>query len=154
MLNKVFGAVGNFCYRFRAAISIIGVLLFAAVCFMQSKATISYTNPKSFKVTDVFPIDDTLVLVYDNEDEDQIHSLIDYLSENEHVTSLRCYANTLGMQMTSSEIAGIAGMTEMFAAVYERKRRRRRRPYTCSVYKFHQLRRTPERSGCFPNDGQ
>lgn len=114
MLNKVFGAVGNFCYRFRAAISIIGVLLFAAVCFMQSKATISYTNPKSFKVTDVFPIDDTLVLVYDNEDEDQINSLIDYLSENEHVTSLRCYANTLGMQMTSSEIAGIAGMDEMF----------------------------------------
>ena len=114
MFNKILSAIGKFAYRFRYAILASALVLLVGVSYMQSKALISYSYFDYNKVTDIFPEEDTLVIVYNNADEDKISSLADELSENKHITSIQAYANTLGLEMSASELAVVAEIDESF----------------------------------------
>ena len=41
-------------------------------------------------------------------------SIINKLSEDEHVTSIQAYANTLGMEMSVDDVAGMFGIVKTF----------------------------------------
>ena len=114
MLDKILGFFGRLSYYLRHLVVLIFIALFACVAYLQSLATISYSYSEYNKVTDVFPEDDTVVLIYENKDEAKIKEIIASLSENEHVTSLQGYSNTLGMEMTTAELAAVAGIDESF----------------------------------------
>ena len=117
MLDKILTAIGKFSYRKRYLVATIALLLFIGVAILQSFAGISYFYADYNKVTDVFPEEDTLVIVYENQDEDKILGLAATLSQNEHVTSIQSYATTLGMQMGTAELAGVAGINESFIKI-------------------------------------
>lgn len=117
MLDKVLNAIGKFAYRCRYVILAIGVLLFVGVAILQSYARVVYSYSDYSKVTETFPKEDTLVLVYDNFDEEKIQELIIELSQDEYVTSIQSYSTTLGMKMDSAQLAEIAGIDEAFIDV-------------------------------------
>lgn len=115
MLNKVMSAIGKFCYKFKYVVCVVFVILFAGVCYLQSQTIIAFSNnTETNKVTDIFPEDDTIVVVYANADEQNIPQMLSYLSENEHVTSIQCYANTLGLKMSPQAMAQAIGMDTAF----------------------------------------
>ncbi len=114
MLDKIASAIGNFCYRFRYAVVVFGVLLFAFVCWYQTKAKISYTNTSAYnEVVDVFP-EDTLVIVYENADEDAVQTVANGLLQDDNVVSVQGYYNTLGLSLGSSAMAASTGIDETF----------------------------------------
>ncbi len=114
MLDKALTKVGNFSYRFRYLVLTVAVLLFVGVSVLQAFAGVSYSYSDYNKVTEIFPEDDTLVIVYDNKDEGKIMALADELAKNEHVTSINAYATTLGLEMNTAELAATAGIDESF----------------------------------------
>ncbi len=114
MLDKALTKVGNFSYRFRYLVLTVAVLLFVGVSILQAFAGVSYSYSDYNKVTEIFPEDDTLVIVYDNKDEGKIKALADELAKNEHVTSINAYATTLGLEMNTAELAATSGIDESF----------------------------------------
>ena len=114
MFDKIMTSIGNFTYRYRKAIIVFAAFLFVAVVILQSFAIIEYSYAEDSIVTDIFPQDDTLVVVYENKDEDKIASIIEYLEKDEHVTSISAFANTLGVRLTPEELADMTGIDVVF----------------------------------------
>ena len=105
MLERIVSAVGRISYKYRTLISIIGIIIFITVFFLQSQTMIEYTYAEESIVTDIFPQDDTVLLVYDNYDEKSIEELISYLEKDEHVKSIQAYSNTLGIRLSPAELS-------------------------------------------------
>ncbi len=114
MFDKIVGSIGAFSYRNRKVISVIALVLFVAVIILQSQLVIEYSYAEENIVSDIFPQDDTVVIVYENKDEAKIAEIISYLENNEHVTSVQGYANTLGTQMSPSDVAELLGIPVSF----------------------------------------
>lgn len=109
MLDKILTRIGDFSYRFRYAILVVGVLLLVAAAILQSYAGISYTYSDYNEVTEVFPEEDTLVLLYRNEDEEAVKDIIAALEVDEGVSSVFAYPNTLGKEMSAEEMTVAVG---------------------------------------------
>ena len=114
MLDRILEAIGRFSYRRRVLIAVLGALLFITVGILQLFAGISYSYADYNEVVEVFPQDDTLVIVYENRDEAAVCGLLKTLSEDPHVTSVQAYATTLGAEMSPAELARTAGIGETF----------------------------------------
>ena len=117
MLDKILSAIGRFSYRFRYLIASLFLVLLVCVAIVQSFASISYSYADYNKVIDVFPQDDNLVIVYENKDEEKISEIANFLSKNEHVTSIQSYITTLGLQMGTAELSSVTGIDESFVKV-------------------------------------
>ena len=114
MFENIVSSIGRFSYKHRKIIAILGIILFIAVVYLQSQAMIEYSYAEESLVTDIFPQDDTLVIVYNNKDEKAISALIEKLEKDERVTSIQAYANTLGMELSPSELADMLGIDVVF----------------------------------------
>ena len=114
MFDKIVGSIGAFSYRNRILITIIAVILFIAVTILSSQMVTEYYYTDESKVIEIFPYDDTVVIVYDSKDEGKIEEIIKYLEKDEHVTSIQGYANTLGMKMSAAEMSNMMGIPESF----------------------------------------
>ena len=110
MFDKVLSSVGNFAYRYRKIIALLALVVFVFVAYFQSKATIEYSYAEESVVAEVFPQDDILLIVYSNKDEASIGKLIEYLEQDEKVTSINAYANTLGLEMKPAAVAEMMGI--------------------------------------------
>ena len=110
MIEKIVTSIGSFSYRHRRIIALLALTVFICVAILQSHAIIEYSYAEDNLVADIFPQDDTLLIVYSNKDEGSIKTLIEYLEEDEKVTSINAYANTLGLEMTPSAIAEMMGI--------------------------------------------
>ena len=114
MFDKIVGSIGSFSYKNRKAISVVALILFIAVIIVSSKLIIEYSYFEESVVTDIFPQDDTIVIVYDNKDEEKIGEIIKYLGQDERVTSIQAYANTLGAEMSAADLVEMMGIPEAF----------------------------------------
>ena len=113
MFNKIVSSIGAFSYRNRKVIAIVALVLFLVVFVVQSQLVIEYSYAEESIVNDMFPLDDAMVIVYDNKDEGKMGEVISYLEKDEHITSVQAYANTLGLQMSAAEMAANTGVHEM-----------------------------------------
>ena len=114
MLDRAFEAIGKFSYRRRHLVAILFVTFFLLVAILQSFAPVSYYYADYNEVIEVFPEDDTLVIVYKNADEGAMAEVVQWLNANERITSVQSYATTLGAQMTADELAELAGIDATF----------------------------------------
>ena len=114
MFDSIVSAIGKFSYKYRKVICGFATILFLVCIVLESQAVISYTYSDDNKIAEVFPQDDNLVIVYENQNEAEISGLIETLSKNEHVTSIQSYANTLGVAMTPQDLAENFGIDVMF----------------------------------------
>ena len=115
MLDKLLTAIGNFSYRKRYTVLAVALLFFVLVFYLQSQANIIYLYFEHSYVTEIFPEEDTVVIVYDNDDEDKIPTLIDELSKDENVLVVQAYANTLGMELGVNELCEMLGVDALVA---------------------------------------
>lgn len=114
MFNKIVGSIGTFSYKNRKLITICALVLFIAVFIVQNLLIIEYSYAEESLVSDIFPQDDTVVIVYENRDEEKIKDIISYLENDEHVTLIQAYANTLGAEMSPTDLEEMMGIPVTF----------------------------------------
>lgn len=105
MFDRIVSSIGRFSYKYRKVICILAAILFVVCVVLESQAMISYSYIDENKVTEVFPQDDTLVIVYENKNEEDIKNVIAELEKDEHITSIQAYANTLGAKLTPNDLS-------------------------------------------------
>jgi len=115
-LKKLKEGLGIFCYKFRYAIIAVFAALFIAASIGQSFLGVAFSEPRGSYVLQVFP-SDTIVVLYNNNDEARINELIEFLQADENVRSVHGFANTpLGIPQGA---AGIAEAMDMPIQVAE-----------------------------------
>lgn len=109
--NGLSAALGGFSYRFRSVIAILFVVLFIATGYLQSGTKTVYTLSEKDPIADVFPKANTIVLLYDNTDEDNIADIVSALEEKDGVKTVVSCPTTIGKQCTVKEMSNM--LTEM-----------------------------------------
>ena len=97
--------LGGFSCRFRSVIAVLFVVLFIATGYLQSGTKTVYTLSERDTIADVFPKDNTVVLLYENTDEDNIAEIASTLEKKDCVKSVVSYPTTIGMQCTVKEMS-------------------------------------------------
>lgn len=101
--------IAKFNYKFRYAIMVVFIAVFAVSFFLKGNAAVEFTAPSTNsdqdQIDEVFPSDNTVVLMYQNGDEDKIGGLISNLEELPGITGVSAYSNTLGKELTGAELA-------------------------------------------------
>ena len=110
--KSVLAGLGRFSYRCRGVIAAAFVLLFAGAYILQLSTQISYTLTDPDPVAEVFPPDNPLVVLYNNQDEAAVAALADRLEDDPNVKSAMSYSTTLGRQCTAEQMANAIGALE------------------------------------------
>lgn len=100
--------LGRFGHGARKIIPILFALMLIGTGILQSFTPIDFSEGNEDIMADVFPRDNTTVLVYDNRDEGSIDLLLSSLDGNEHIKSITAYSNTLAKKYNSEEMAEVA----------------------------------------------
>ena len=103
--------LGGFSCRFRSVIAVLFVVLFIATGYLQYGTKTVYTLSEKDSIADVFPKDNTLVLLYENTDEDNIAEIASTLEEKDGVKTVVSYPTTIGKQCAVKEMSNM--LTEM-----------------------------------------
>ena len=111
MSKKIIQAISNFTYKFKYVIAIVFLIVFGCSLYFQSHTKISYSYKDYNELLEVFPEDDNLVIVYDNEDEEHLQDLITYLEKDENVTSIQGYGNTIGVKLNYLQFSSTLGIS-------------------------------------------
>lgn len=107
VLNIKLDKLGCFGYKFRYVIVGIFAILFAVFFLMKGNTQIAYTLSDPNEIDAVFPIDNRMVLIYENKDDNKVMELAKQLESDEYVTSISAYTNTLGEEYTVDELANM-----------------------------------------------
>ncbi len=101
--------LGNLSYRWRGVIAALFAVLFIGTGWLQSGTKTVYTLSDKDTIAEVFPKDNTVVLLYDNADEDRIADIVSFLDKQDGVKRVVSYPTTIGRQCT------VRDMTELLA---------------------------------------
>lgn len=100
--------LGRFGHGARKIVPILFALMLIGTGILQSFTPIDFSEGNEDIMADVFPSDNTTVLVYDNRDEGSIDLLLSSLDGNEHIKSITAYSNTLAKKYNAEEMAKVA----------------------------------------------
>ena len=101
--------VSHFEYRGRIALLIAFLVLFGGVFFLKDNTEILYMLQTNTPVEKVFEGHHSLVLLYETRDADRIGEALAPLEEDERVTGITGYYNTLGKKYRADEITELFG---------------------------------------------
>lgn len=105
-LHIPMGGVARFSYRFRYVMLMIFVVAFFGFNHLQGNTQIAYTLETEDPIAEIFPSDNMLVMVYDNQDEAKVAQLAESLENTENVKQVLGYPNLLGKPHTAQELSG------------------------------------------------
>ena len=105
--------LGGFSYRYRGVIAALFIVLFLITGYLQCDTKTVYTLAAKDPIADVFPKDNTIVLLYDNADEGKIADVAAVLQKKDDVKNIVSYPTTIGKQCTVKE------MSEMLSKIGE-----------------------------------
>ena len=105
--------LGGFSNRCRGVIAALFIVLFLVTGYLQSGTKTVYTLAEKDPIADVFPKDNTTVLLYDNADERKIADIVAVLQKTDDVKNIVSYSTTIGKQCTVKE------MSEMLSKIGE-----------------------------------
>ena len=96
----------RFSYRCRFFLTGLFLVMFVAFFFLQGSTGIAYTLAKVDRIADVFPPENTFVIVYENRDEEKIADLADSLAAQDEVTRVISYPGLFEKAFSADELAG------------------------------------------------
>ena len=103
--NGPSAVLGGFSYRFRSVVAVLFVVLFIGTGYLQYGTKTVYTLSEKDSVADVFPKDNTMVLLYENADESKIADIVSVLEKKDDVKNIVSYPTTIGKQCTVKEMS-------------------------------------------------
>ena len=107
--NPPTGRLAEFSFRNRHMILIFTIILAAAAFILRQGTKIAYTLDSRVKTRNV------VVLIYENQDEKAVTSVLDGLDEEENVNVAIGWGNTMGLCSTPQEfVANLPKLTELY----------------------------------------
>ena len=96
--------ISRFSFRGKYGITGFFAVLFVVLYLLKGNTLITYSMTEQTDVDKVFPKTNTLVVVYENKDEDAIAALASEFGNDPSVKSVMTYSTTLGKEYTASEL--------------------------------------------------
>lgn len=105
--------IARFCNKFRLPLTIGFGIMFVTAYLLQRQTVIAYSISSFDPVAQIFPKNGTIVLLYENKDDEYVTAFADELKERDDVLSAANFSNTLGKQYTAAQMtAAIKEMSE------------------------------------------
>lgn len=98
------GGLAKLCNKIRIPLTIFFITLFIGAYFIQKQTVIAYSMGTEDPIAEIFPTTGTVVLLYDNNDDEKITEIAEELEKQICVKSAVNYSNTIGKQHTASEM--------------------------------------------------
>lgn len=106
--------LARFELRFRLSLALVAVVVFVASLYLHNLTTISFSTNWPTTISEVFPRKNTVVLLYENKDEDRLLDLVETLSLDAKVDTVVSYPTLMRRQLTSHEMyASLKGLSAM-----------------------------------------
>lgn len=99
------GLAAKFSYKARFVMPILFAGLLVGFYILQGGTGITFIDDTADPIAEVFPKENTVVLVYSDQDEDSIPDVIAAMDGDEHILSVTGYANTLGQSYDAQGMA-------------------------------------------------
>lgn len=96
--------MSEFSQKARYAVLGVFIALFVGMSIFQSYTPINYTQDNPDEIADVFPLTNTIVMLYNNEDETAVERIAEEVKTNEYVKNISSYGETLGKSYKASEL--------------------------------------------------
>ena len=97
----------RFEYRRRIILLLVFLVLFAGAFILKNNTQILYMLQMNNAVEAEFAEQHSLVLLYESKDKDRIAEVLAPLEQDEHVTNVTAYCNTLGKAYRADEITAL-----------------------------------------------
>ena len=94
----------RFCYKQRYLLAVGFVAMFVTFFLLQGNTPIAYTLAKVDRIANIFPPENTLVIVYENRDEEAMAGLAESLEQVDDVTRVMGYPNLFGKAYSADEL--------------------------------------------------
>ncbi len=109
------GKLAKFSHHFRHIFTAVFIVMFVAFCILQNNTQIAYNLEMSDPIADVFPQTNSVVMIYENGDEESVAQLADKLESDANINQVLGYPNLLGKDYTVKEmIYSIDGLSTAF----------------------------------------
>lgn len=113
--------LARFSHKARFFLLGLFAVLFVGGFVLKDKAVVEFVSPSlnidQSAVEEVFPEDNTIVLLYGNGDEEKIRDALEELSGREDIESLLAYSNTLSAQLSAKQLAEELGLEQEIVAM-------------------------------------
>ena len=96
--------MSGFSQKARYVVLGVFIALFVGMSIFQSYTPINYTQDNPDEIADVFPLTNTIVMLYNNEDETAVERIAEEVKTNEYVKNISSYGETLGKSYKASEL--------------------------------------------------
>lgn len=96
--------LAKFEVRFRRLIAVAFILFFAVSYFLSKRTSISFSNTWPTEITNEFPPQNQIVMLYENDEEEKIISLIDSIGCDPRVTTAMSYPSIMMKERTADEM--------------------------------------------------
>lgn len=94
----------RFSYKQRYLLAVGFVVMFVTFFLLQGNTPIAYTLAKVDRIANIFPPENTLVIVYENKDEEAVAGLAESLEQVDGVTRVMGYPNLFGKAYSADEL--------------------------------------------------
>ena len=103
------GVLAGFSHKARIVMPAVFVVLLAGSFLLQRTTAISFTEKSEDPLAGVFPKQNIVVVIYENEDEAKLPGIIEELSKDTRISEIVGYTNTLGKELTAAEMSAALG---------------------------------------------
>lgn len=103
-LNLPTNFLSKIQYKIRKPLAVFFVILFVVTAFLQNTTKIDYSLSPEDPIADVFSPSNSIVMLYNNEDEEKAKEIVRELDTRIVVKNVMSYSNTLGKKYTSNGI--------------------------------------------------
>ena len=116
-LSLKMGAVGRFSYKARYVVAACFAILFVGAFVLQNNLEITYSEVDYDPVHQVFDLDNTFVVLYENADETNISMFIHDLEGQENIIDIHAYETMLAVGLTEAEMAEALEISEVLVGL-------------------------------------
>lgn len=96
--------LAKFEVRFRRLIAVAFILFFALSYFLSKRTSISFSSSWPTEITSEFPPQNQIVMLYENDEEEKIISLIDSIGSDPRVMTAMSYPSIMMKERTADEM--------------------------------------------------
>ena len=96
--------IALFSQKYKYIISLTFIILFAILYFIKGTNIVTFNTPKDNTISKIFKKDNSIVLLYENKNEDNIDEIINYLTTDDKVKTINTYKTTVGKKYNADEL--------------------------------------------------
>lgn len=102
--NVKMDKIAKFSYKFRFVLLPLFIIIFIGSYFLKGNLNIIFLENSRDEISAVFNKENEIAVIYNNKNEEKIAALCDNLNNNDKLTSVLCYSNTINEELKYNEM--------------------------------------------------